>query len=235
MERTFIKDLKQKVGQEAAIFGWVQTNRDQGSIKFFVIRDITGTIQTVVLKENKEAFEIAEKLTTESVVEITGEIKEEKQAPDGIEIKVKEIKILSLADPGLPIQVVEKSNNNEAEQQIRLDWRWIDLRKPEKVLIFKVWTEMEQAFRNYCISSNYIEIHSPKTLITSTESGSELFEVKYFGKKAYLAQSPQLYKQMAMVRVLKRCLRSAQFLELTRLLLQDTILNLQCTTLKCHL
>jgi len=198
MERTLIKDLKQKIGQEAVVFGWVQTIRDQGSIKFLVIRDITGTIQTVVLKENKEAFKIAEKLTTESVVEITGEVKEEKQAPDGIEIKIEEIKVLSLADPGLPIQVVEKSNNNEAEQQIRLDWRWIDLRKPEKALIFKVWTEMEQAFRNYCISNSYIEIHSPKTLITSTESGSELFEVKYFDKKAYLAQSPQLYKQMAM-------------------------------------
>lgn len=198
MERILIKDLKQKVGNEAAIFGWVQTIRDQGSIKFLVIRDITGTIQTVVLKENKEAFKIAEKLTTESVVEITGEVKEEKQAPSGIEIKIKEIQVLSLADPGLPIQVVEKINNNEAEQQIRLDWRWIDLRKPEKALIFKVWTEMESAFRNYCISNNYIEIHSPKTLITSTESGSELFEVKYFGKKAYLAQSPQLYKQMAM-------------------------------------
>jgi len=197
MERILIKDLRQKTGQEVVIFGWVQTIRDQGSIKFLVIRDITGTIQTVVLKENKEAFEIAEKLTTESVVEITGEVKEEKQAPDGIEIKIMEIKVLSLADPGLPIQVVEKSSN-EAEQQIRLDWRWIDLRKPEKALIFKVWTEMEQAFRNYCISNNYIEIHSPKTLITSTESGSELFEVKYFGKKAYLAQSPQLYKQMAM-------------------------------------
>lgn len=197
MERTLIIDLKQKIGQEAEIFGWVQTIRDQGSIKFLIIRDITGTIQAVVSKENKVAFSEAERLTTESVIEITGEVKKEKQAPDGIEIKIKEIKILSLADPELPIQVVEKSSN-EAEQQIRLDWRWIDLRKPEKVLIFKVWTEMEAAFRKYCISNGYIEIHSPKTLITSTESGSELFEVKYFGKKAYLAQSPQLYKQMAM-------------------------------------
>ncbi len=197
MERTLIKDLKQKIGQEAVIFGWVQTIRDQGSIKFLIVRDVTGTIQAVVLKESKEAFNIAEKLTTESVVEIAGEVKEEKQAPDGIEIKIKDIKILSLANPELPIQVVEKSSN-EAEQQIRLDWRWIDLRKPEKALIFKVWTEMEAAFRNYCISNGYIEIHSPKTLITSTESGSELFEVKYFGKKVYLAQSPQLYKQMAM-------------------------------------
>ena len=137
--------FKQKIGQETVIFGWVQTIRDQGSIKFLIIRDITGTIQAVVLKENKEAFGIAEKLTIESVVEIVGEIKEEKQAPDGIEIKIKEIKVLSLADPGLRSQVVEKINNNEAEQQIRLDWRWIDLRKPEKALIFKVWTEMEQA------------------------------------------------------------------------------------------
>ena len=97
----------------------------------------------------------------------------------------------------LPIQVVEKGGN-EAELPLRLDWRWIDLRKPERALIFKVWTTLEQAFRNYCISNNYIEIHSPKTVVTSTESGSELFAVKYFDRTAYLAQSPQLYKQMAM-------------------------------------
>ena len=197
MERTFIDHLRNKINQEVAIFGWVQTIRDQGSIKFIVLRDITGTIQAVVLKDNKEAFKVAAELSMESVVKVIVEVKEEKQAPDGIEIKIKEIKVLSVADSMLPIQIVEKSDN-ETEQQVRLDWRWIDLRKPEKVLIFKVWTEMEQAFRNYCISNNYIEIHSPKTLITSTESGSELFEVKYFDKKAYLAQSPQLYKQMAM-------------------------------------
>ena len=74
----------------------------------------------------------------------------------------------------------DEKNQEETDQQIRLDWRWIDLRKPEKALIFKVWTVMEQAFRNYCIENGFVEIHSPKLTAMATESGSELFEVKYF-------------------------------------------------------
>ncbi len=197
MERTLISDLNSKVDQQVKVSAWVQTIRNQGKIIFLVLRDITGTIQGVVLKDSDDAFSIAEELTNESVVEIIGEVKNTPQAPAGVEVQVRSIKILSLAAPELPIPVVEK-NENEAEQQIRLDWRWIDLRKPEKALIFKVWTEMENAFRQFCISKGFIEIHSPKTVVTSTESGSELFEIKYFDKKAYLAQSPQLYKQMAM-------------------------------------
>jgi aspartyl-tRNA synthetase len=133
----------------------------------------------------------------ESVVEIIGLAKEEKQAPDGIEIQAEKIKILSLSAPELPIPVIEKGQE-ETDQQIRLDWRWIDLRKPKRALIFKVWTFMEQVFREYWTQNDYIEIHSPKLMSAPSESGAELFEVKYFDRKAYLAQSPQFYKQMAM-------------------------------------
>jgi len=197
MKRTYIKDIASKVSKEVLLQGWVQTIRDQGGIKFTVLRDITGIAQLVVSKSALEAFNSVAGLTLESVIEITGIVKEEKQAPSGIEVSVNEIKILSKAYPELPIPVVEKSTG-ETDQAKRLDWRWIDLRKPENSLIFKVWTTMEQAFREYCVSNGYIEIHSPKTVVTSTESGSELFEIKYFDKKAYLAQSPQLYKQMGM-------------------------------------
>jgi nondiscriminating aspartyl-tRNA synthetase len=196
MKRTFIKELKVKIDQQILLEGWVQTMRDQGSIKFLVIRDISGTAQTVVLK-GTDAFETIEKLSIESVVKVIGVVKNAPQAPGGIEVKAESVQVLSLANLELPIQVVEK-NDNEAEQQKRLDWRWIDLRKTKKSLIFKVWTTMEQAFREYCISNDFIEIHSPKIVVTSTESGSELFEINYFDRKAYLAQSPQLYKQMAM-------------------------------------
>jgi nondiscriminating aspartyl-tRNA synthetase len=197
MDRTLIQQLPQKVGQEVTVCGWVHVLRNQGGIRFIIVRDVTGLIQVVVLKGKSEAFKTTGELSLESVVKVTGILRAEKQAPTGIEIQADTIELLSLAEPELPIQVVEKSGN-EAELPLRLDWRWIDLRKPEKALIFKVWTTMEQAFRNYCISHDYIEIHSPKTLVTSTESGSELFEVKYFDRTAYLAQSPQLYKQMAM-------------------------------------
>jgi nondiscriminating aspartyl-tRNA synthetase len=196
MERTQIKGLGEKAGQQVTICGFVHALRNQGSISFIIIRDITGLIQVVVLKKSA-AFENAVKLSLESVVKVAGLCKAEKQAPGGIEIQAETIEILSLAEANLPIQVVEKSSN-EAELPLRLDWRFLDLRKPEKALVFKVWTAMEQAFRNYCINNGYIEIHTPKTVVTSTESGSELFEIKYFDKAAYLAQSPQLYKQMAM-------------------------------------
>ena len=196
MERTLIKGLGEKAGQSVTIGGFVHALRNQGSISFIIVRDITGLIQVVVLKKSA-AFENAGKLSLESVVKVTGLCKAEKQAPGGIEVQAETIEILSLAEPNLPIQVVEKSGN-EAELPLRLDWRFLDLRKPEKALVFKVWTAMEQAFRTYCINNGYIEIHTPKTVVTSTESGSELFEIKYFDKAAYLAQSPQLYKQMAM-------------------------------------
>jgi nondiscriminating aspartyl-tRNA synthetase len=196
MERILIAGLKSKAGQTVTISGFVHALRNQGSISFIIIRDITGLIQVVVLKKSA-AFENAGKLSLESVVKVTGLCKAEKQAPGGIEIQAESIEILSLAEPNLPIQVVEKSGH-EAELPLRLDWRFLDLRKPEKALVFKVWTAMEQAFRGYCIANGYIEIHTPKTVVTSTESGSELFEIKYFDKAAYLAQSPQLYKQMAM-------------------------------------
>lgn len=197
MERTLIQKLKAQIGQQVKIRGFAYNIRDQGSIKFLVIRDITGTIQIVVTKSAPEAFSTASSLSLESVVEITGLVKEEKQAAGGIEIEAEEIHILSSANPELPIPIVEKGQE-ETDQQIRLDWRWLDLRKPEKALIFKAWTTMEHAFRSYCVENGFIEIHSPKLTASATESGAELFEVKYFDRKANLAQSPQLYKQMAM-------------------------------------
>ncbi len=197
MERLLIGHLQENTGREVMICGWAQTIRKQGKINFLIVRDISGTVQVVVAKDKPQAFTVIDKLTAESVVKVRGYLTASSQAPSGIEIIADEIEILSIAAPELPIQVVEKSGN-EAELPLRLDWRSIDLRKPENALIFKVWTVMEQAFRDFCISRGYIEIHSPKTLVTSTESGSELFEVKYFDRTAYLAQSPQLYKQMAM-------------------------------------
>jgi len=198
MKRIHINQIKEYIGKQVKIAGFIQTIRDQGSIKFFLIRDISGIIQVVITKDEAEAIKTATELSLESVVEIIGLAKTEKQAPGGFEVAVKTISILSLSNPEIPIPVIEKGQQEETDQQIRLDWRWIDLRKPEKALIFKVWTIMEQAFRNYCIENGFIEIHSPKLTATATESGSELFEVKYFEKKAHLAQSPQLYKQMAM-------------------------------------
>jgi aspartyl-tRNA synthetase len=193
--RTSIAETKNRAGESVELFGWVQTIRNQGAIKFIMIRDASGLIQAVIVK-NPQVAKIADSLTLESVVKIVGLVKEEKQAPGGLEIAVNEIEILSLAAPELPIPVIEKTGETELPK--RLDWRWLDLRKPENLLIFQVWTAMERAFVDYCTDNGYIGIHSPKLMSAPSESGAELFEVKYFERKAYLAQSPQFYKQMGM-------------------------------------
>jgi aspartyl-tRNA synthetase len=154
MKRVLIKELKNRIGKPVKIAGWVQVIRNQGSIIFLVIRDVSGLIQCVVSK--KEIVSIAKTLNTESVVEITGLLKTEKQAFGGIEVLIESIEVLSLSDPELPIKIVEKGEEGETGLQKRLDWRWLDLRRPEHKLIFQVWTEMEHALRSYCLANGYI-------------------------------------------------------------------------------
>lgn len=199
MKRTHISELSEKIGHKALVKGFVQTIRNQGKIAFLIIRDVTGTVQAVsVSKENPENFKLIEELSLESVVEISGLVKEEKQAPEGYEIAVEEIKILSKAEPELPIPILTEKGGDETDMSIRFDWRWLDLRKPEKIKLFKIWTELETGMRNHFEKENYIQIYTPAIMSTPSESGAEVFEVKYFDRKAYLAQSPQFYKQAAM-------------------------------------
>lgn len=195
MKRTYIKEVKESIGKKILLKCWIQTIRSQGSMVFLIVRDVTGIIQCIALDKN--VAKSLDQLKIESVIELTGVVKKEKQAPEGYEVEIRSFKLLSEPIKALPIPVVEKSEGKTLLSK-RLDYRWLDLRKPKNLLVFKVWTTMENAFRQYCIENGYTQIHSPKTLVTSTESGSELFEIKYFGRKAYLAQSPQLYKQMAM-------------------------------------
>lgn len=194
MKRVLIEDAKTQVGQTVQLGVWVQAIRDQGKIKFLVLRDVSGTLQAVAFVG--AVLEAIKNVTLESVIAVTGLIKEAKQAPGGVEIEAKEISVLSAAEPELAIPVHEKAD--EASQDKRLDWRWLDLRKPHRQLIFKVWTEVEESLREYWTRNGYIEIHSPKLMGTASESGAEVFKVEYFDTHAYLAQSPQFYKQMAM-------------------------------------
>lgn len=196
MKHLTAAELTQKAGEAVVVDGWLQTVRDQGSILFLIIRNTEGIFQSVVLKSS-DAYETSKHLTAESVIRVKGAVKLEQNAPHGVEIMVDTVEVLSSANPELPIPISEKAEN-EAEQQKRLDWRWLDLRKPEKRLIFETWTTMEHAARQYWTENGYMEIHSPKLMSIPSEGAAELFEVKYFDRTAYLAQSPQLYKQMAM-------------------------------------
>lgn len=203
MKRIYISNLKEKIGKEVLVKGFVEAIRDQGSIKFLVIRDLSGTVQAVVLK-NSSAFKEIENLTHESVVSVKGTVKEEDQAPGGYEIKVEELEILSLADPELAIPVVYEKSGGEVDVSKRLDYRWLDLRRPEKQKIFKIWTELERGFRDYFLSNEFIQLYSPSFMNAPSESGAEVFKVGYFEREAFLAQSPQFYKQMAMAAGMER-------------------------------
>ena len=204
MKKIWINDIKDKIGETVELYGWVNVRRDHGKIIFIDLRDRSGVAQIVFTPKDEKLYKIAETLRSEWVLSVKGEVSERPKGMENpdietgkVEVKVKEIKILSEAQHPIPIQVAEKTET-EADLDTRMDWRWLDLRKSKRQLAFEVWTVIEQAFRDFLIQNNFIEIHSPKLMSSPSESGAELFEVKYFKRKAYLAQSPQFYKQMAM-------------------------------------
>ncbi len=188
MKRTYIDELKS--GKEVLLKGWVYEVRGLAKLKFILLRDATGIIQCVVKKKIPE-------LSLESVVEIRGKVKKANVraefARKDVEIEVSDLIVLNKAEK-LPIHVNEKSVKSNLPT--RLDYRSLDVRKPKVKAIFKIQSVVINAFREFFYKKNFIEIQPPEIIATSTEGGTDLFEVKYFDKKAYLAQSPQLYKQL---------------------------------------
>ena len=193
MKQIKIDQLRSAVGQEVKIKGWVHTIRDQKTMQFVMVRDETGIIQIANFrKANPVLAEIITGLTSESVVEVVGEVvANESVNVGGMEVHPSKITLLSLADPNLPV-------DKDSSLSVRLDWRFIDLRRPENHLIFQIQTTAEHAMREFWNQNGFIEMHSPKLMGSASESGAELFSLKYFDTTAHLAQSPQFYKQMAM-------------------------------------
>lgn len=197
MERTPINDLKNHIGEQVTIKGWLQTLRDQKSMQFLILRDRTGLAQIALWKKgNPELAERISTLNTESALTITGQVvANEVVKLGGIEIQLESLRIDNLAEAPLPF---EPFADTLPEQDYRMDWRYLDLRRERNRLIFEIQTTVEQAMREFWLANGFIEMHSPKIMGAPSESGAELFEVKYFDRSAYLAQSPQFYKQMAM-------------------------------------
>ena len=204
MERTYIKDAIENPGK-VKIQGFVDIIRDTKYVVFIILKDITGTIQVTIEKEgNDELLKKIEGLTADSVITVVGNaVASEYVKLNGVEVIPEDVVVESLAD-ALPINRKEipatkkKAAVERSSIDQRIDYRWIDLRTEENQLMFKVQTVMVNAMRKFLIEKNFIEIHSPKLIGTASESGSDVFEVKYFDRFAYLAQSPQFYKQMAM-------------------------------------
>ncbi|MEA2140013.1 MAG: hypothetical protein QOC91_112 [Solirubrobacteraceae bacterium] len=194
MKRTLIAELPGLIGQSVRLRGWVHALRDQKRVQFIVLRDETGLAQAVLAKEDppNELNERVSALTVESAVTIVGTVAaDERVNLGGLELKLEELEVDSLAEPEVPIAA-------DSALDKRIDWRYLDLRRPDRKLIFEVQTTAEQAMREFWRKERFIEIHTPKLMGSASESGAELFKAEYFDRTAYLAQSPQFYKQMAM-------------------------------------
>ncbi|PRY67024.1 aspartyl-tRNA synthetase [Glaciihabitans tibetensis] len=197
--RTLIKNLAASTDGPISVSGWVETVRDQKKVQFVVLRDESGAVQLVhprLFNEDKTPAEdpIADEISSlsqGSFLTVSGELKHDERVKlGGVEIKVESIDVASRAIPETPIA-------DDSGVDKRMDWRFLDLRVPKNALIFKIQTTLEHAWRTYWVENDFIELHTPKLMASASESKAELFEVDYFDGKAYLAQSPQFFKQMA--------------------------------------
>ncbi len=200
MQRTYVNDIKGK--KEVFLQGWVHDIRELPKAKFILLRDITGVVQCVVKPENK-AFNNISKLSLESVISIAGKVKQAKlTSPElsikNYEVEVNNLELISKAEK-LPMQVYEKDKSIVTDLSVRLDNRSLDLRKKRTQAIFKIQSEISTLFKEFFKKNDFIEIQCPSIIASASEGGTELFSVKYFEKQAYLAQSPQLYKQLCAI------------------------------------
>ena len=199
----YSKDVSpQDYNSSVTVAGWVEDIRNLGSIGFLILRDKQGTLQlTILKKKTPELFEQLLTLPRESVISVKGLCKENEKVRNGYEILPETVLVLSLAATPLPLGVVDKV---DADFDTRLDNRVIDLRKPGTQAIFKIRSAVLAAADEYLRSQQFLEVHTPKIIASSSEGGTDMFKLHYFEKDAFLAQSPQLYKQSLMATGLDR-------------------------------
>jgi nondiscriminating aspartyl-tRNA synthetase len=203
--RIFSNEVAGKVGKAVSVSGWIHKIRKLGGITFLVLRDREGLVQGVV--EKKEANMVLADLSTESVVIITGKVAKEDRAPSGAEIRVDKVELISKVTEELPIEINKKEMNVNLDTL--LDWRPISLRSPRQRAIFKIQAEIIKSFREFLGERGFTEINTPKIVEAGLETGgAEMYSLKWFDKKAFLSQSPQMYKQI-MVGVFERVFETA--------------------------
>ena len=199
MKKIDIKDLKNHIGKEVTVSGFVENIRNLQWVQFIILKDSTGKVQITIEKSdenNKKMVELVDSLSCESTIKVNCKVVEnEKVKLNGMELIPSDIQVTSTSDLELPLNYKDPESAN---LDTRLDYRFIDLRSEKNTLMFKVQSTLIRYMREYLYNNKFTEIHTPKLIGTASESGSEVFEVNYFDRKAYLAQSPQFYKQMAM-------------------------------------
>jgi len=181
-------------GEEITLFGWVQEIRDLGGIRFIILQDREGTIQVTVprKKVSPEVLAKSDALQKRYSIGVKGTVKKTSMTPRGIEVVPKEIKILSTATAQLPLDITGKT---PANIEARLNARALDLCQEQNIAVFKIQHQALEAIRSFLFEKGFLEVHTPRIIASATEGGAALFAVDYFGEKAFLAQSPQLYKE----------------------------------------
>jgi len=197
LERVNVEEAKRRVGEPLTVAGWVSRTRDLGNIAFIVLRDVTGEIQITVKPDNPVSEELARlSLGREDVISVSGRAVRSEIAHAGVEFIPGGITLLNRSRQPLPLDV---SGRVKAELDTRLNNRFIDFRTPRTSSIFRIQHELLTAFRQFLTDRGYLEIQPPCIISSASEGGAELFRIPYFEREAYLAQSPQLYKQMCAI------------------------------------
>jgi len=187
-------DVKPEIdGEEVTLFGWVQEIRDLGGIRFIILQDREGTVQITVVrkKTSSEVVSKSEALQKRYSIGVKGTVKKTQMTPRGVEVLPNEMKIFSTAEP-LPIDICEKT---PANLDACLDSRTLDLCREKNVAVFKIQHTAVEAIRDFLFGKGFLEVHTPRIIASATEGGAALFQLNYFNRKAFLAQSPQLYKE----------------------------------------
>lgn len=181
-------------GKEVFVFGWVQDIRDLGGIRFVILQDKNGTLQITIPRDevNSRVLKKADSLQRQYSIGVKGTVKKMKKAPGGAEIVPSEIRIFGTAKQPLPLDITGRT---PAEIDVRLDARVLDLRREENQAIFRIQHVALETTRNFLSKRGFIEVHTPRIIVSATEGGASLFPVAYFKQEAFLAQSPQLYKE----------------------------------------
>ena len=200
MKRILTSETAQSLGQIVRLSGWVNVRRDHGKLIFIDLRDRSGVVQMIVIPDQEEAYKIAKEVRPEYVIEVEGLVKErpggaknENVSTGGVEIEVKDLKIISKTEGELPVDVSQKDLNLNLDTL--LNYRHLTLRNEKIGAIFKIYAELLESYGNFMRQEGFREIKSPKILSAATEGGANFFKIKYFDKEAFLAQSPQFYKQ----------------------------------------
>jgi len=191
-KRVYVKDLYRHVGQEVILGGWIHSIRRQGKITFILLRDRTGIVQIAAGSDAVKPLA----LRNETVVYAEGKVVKDLRASGGIEVRLASLEIVSAPEKPLPILVNDKADYQKLEIETLLNNRVLSLRNPKRNAIFRLQADIIDCFRSFMRDDGFTEVTTPKIIATGTEGGTQLFSIDYFDKLAYLAQSPQFYKQM---------------------------------------